>query len=231
MRHRSRLELRETANAAGGRRILVEPSASLSADYRVAVEPTALRLEGTLDRGVLAGRVVGGAPRPFHREYREWREALEGCLRHRGVVVRSDVRDCFASIMAGPVVSAVAEVGVDPSVIEAVLGAFHAEGVRGLPVGPAPSLVLANAVLQRADREAREAGATVLRWVDDVVLVCADRPTAARALDAWVRGLRAVGLRPHDGKTEILPADEARYSLLGRASFDRAPERGMLRPP
>src|SRR5205809_1035983 len=74
------------------------------------------------------------------------------------------------------------------------LGAFHRalrdEGVRGLPVGPDPSAILANGILAIADRAAAaEAGGHPIRWVDDVVLVAAGRRSATRAFDAWRRAL------------------------------------------
>jgi hypothetical protein len=91
-------------------------------------------------------------------------------------------------------------------------------GTPGLPVGPEPSAVLANAVLAVADRSARETGAQILRWVDDVVLIAPDRRAVVRAFDAWVRGVRLVGLHPNTEKTRLWSTEDDAATALGLAS-------------
>ncbi|MGZ8565572.1 MAG: RNA-directed DNA polymerase, partial [Actinomycetota bacterium] len=93
--------------------------------------------------------------------------------------------------------------------ITEVLESLEREGLRGLPVGPEASAILANAVLAGADLAARHAGAGVVRWVDDVALVGPDRRTVLRSFDAWAKHLATLGLRPHDGKTSLILPGEA----------------------
>ena len=109
----------------------------------------------------------------------------------------SDVRDCYASIDP----RALEGVGIDDPDLLGFLRGLEDAGVRGLPVGPPPSAILANAVLGFADRAVVEVAAVPIRWVDDVVLVGRDRLGAERAFDAWRRALASLGLEAHDGKT------------------------------
>ena len=115
----------------------------------------------------------------------------------RGSIILSDVRDCYASIDA----RALGHVGIDDPDLLGFLRGLGDAGVRGLPVGPPPSAIIANAVLGFADRAVVEAAAVPIRWVDDVVLVGRDRLGAERAFDAWRRALASLGLEAHDGKT------------------------------
>jgi hypothetical protein len=87
--------------------------------------------------------------------------------------------------------------------------------VRGLPIGPEPSAVLANAVLAEMDGAIRRAGARHLRWVDDVFL-WGTRADVRRALGALDDALSRAGLALHPEKTRVL-ADrhEARSVALG----------------
>ena len=92
------------------------------------------------------------------------------------------------------------------------LRALADAGVRGLPVGPDPSAILANGVLAHADRLAAAAGCRPIRWVDDVVFAAAGPGGAIRAFDAWRRGLAELGLEAHDGKTRM-------FTDIGEALF------------
>ena len=109
--------------------------------------------------------------------------------------------------------------GCHPADVDAVVAFLQRSaswGLRGLPVGPDPSAVLANAALLPVDRSLR--GLVALRWVDDLVVVA---PTAADA-PSILRVIREAageaGLELNESKTAILtdPA-EAAFVLLGRA--------------
>lgn len=51
-----------------------------------------------------------------------------------------------------------------------MLDYFNCNGIRGLPIGPEPSAVLAAAVLSHADTALESLGAPHLRWVDDFIV-------------------------------------------------------------
>ena len=101
------------------------------------------------------------------------------------------------------------------------LRAFAEAGVEGLPVGPAVSAVLADAVLSAGDDAIRGAGAAHVRWVDDVAIFASDARTRTEALLALRRSWASFGLEIHDGKTVLFddPAagDTCRSDRLGCA--------------
>jgi hypothetical protein len=139
----------------------------------------------------------------------------------RPVLVRSDVEDCYPSIGPQPLGRGLARLGAGDAEIRALLAfleALRTQGTPGLPVGPAPSARLADAVLSVADEAVRRTEASVVRWVDDVVLLAEGRRAAGRALDTWVGALAELGLRPHAGKTSISSGDAALDAILVRPS-------------
>jgi len=205
---------------SGGLRWITRLDPAGDADYRETVRPLAGRIERALGPEVLAIRT-----RPAHGGWRlaswgparaAWRATLRSALREaaRGTAFAvADVHDCYGSI--------------SPETIASLLGpgAAHAveflrrlqdhHGVRGLPIGPDPSAVLANAVLSEMDRAVRSTGARHVRWVDDVVL-WGSRGDVDRALLALDVVATRMGLALHQGKTRLLAdRDEARAIALG----------------
>src|SRR5205807_804496 len=105
---------------------------------------------------------------------------------HGRLVVHADVRRCYPSITPGTVAGALEELGAcgeDVRAVVALLDRFQEEGVSGLPVGPDPSAVLANAVLASVDRTLERLGCRHVRWVDDVWASARDADHARSALD------------------------------------------------
>ena len=207
------------AKPGGGLRWLTRLDPADDAEYREAVRPLAGRIERALGQEVIAIRtrpVTGGwrlaAWGPARAAWRRTlRRIINEATRETTFAV-ADVHDCYGSI--------------SPETIAALLGseAAHAvdflrrvneRGVRGLPIGPDPSAVLANAVLSELDRAIRGTSATHLRWVDDVFLwgSGADVRHALRALDVAAARMD-LALQPK--KTRVL-ADrhEARAIALG----------------
>jgi hypothetical protein len=210
--------------------------------YAEAVARVVPAIEAALGLQVLADRArVQGAQvvlADWRRARRTFREAMKAQLhaRPRGAVFTGDVRACFPSIGAEVVDRALRRIGSRPADSErvvAVLRGFAERGITGLPVGPAPSAPLANAVLLNVDRAIRAEGACHLRWVDDVVVVCEDRAAAIRVADAFHRALGADGLHANPSKTTILrDRDAAVHRLLGSRGYSpTAGVRAMLRAP
>lgn len=119
-----------------------------------------------------------------------------------------DVRDCYGSIAPDVVERALREAGAsgaDAARVSDQLRRFGARGVRGLPVGPEPSAILANAVLTSVDAAlADAAGAPVLRWVDDVVVFTESVRAAERVAGAFEVALGALSLRSHPTKCRVV---------------------------
>jgi hypothetical protein len=231
------VELREISKRGGGVRTLTTLSADDSAAYALAVDRVAPAIERVLDRGVFTDRALAAGTRGAVTGARaRWRAAIVRALRPGTFVIAGDVMDCYPSIAVDTVATGLAAAGAEPAAVAGVrraLGRIEAVGTRGLPVGPAPSALVANAVLAIADRAVRERGATLMRWVDDVIICADDRHTTVRAFDAWTASLRWLGLTPHDGKTRgWAEHDEALHALLGAppSGADR-PSRGMIRAP
>jgi hypothetical protein len=209
---------------AGGTRWLTELDPTLTARYAALVAPAVPTVETRLLPAVMANRVARALVAPPRIELEPWAaartrfEAAAAALAAsaRGVLL-TDVRDCYGSIT--PHVAARAlrwmGVGAGPTAgIEGFLRNLSGAGVRGLPIGPAPSAVLANAVLADVDRALVGAGFRHLRWVDDLLVFLEASADAARALRVVSNALRSLGLEVAVEKTRTV-VDPA---TLGRAA-------------
>jgi hypothetical protein len=217
-----RTTLRELRRPSGEARWLSELDPRTAAAYADLVGRQTSRIEASLDAGVIANRVSArGTLRSLSISRREWTRRLRRAIRPGRplALIASDVARCYASISPVAVGLALAACGGDgvDELLE-LLERIATAGTPGLPVGPEPSAVLANAVLAVADRSARETGAQILRWVDDVVLIAPDRRAVVRAFDAWVRGVRLVGLQPNTEKTRLWSTEDDAATALGLAS-------------
>jgi hypothetical protein len=203
----------------GGLRWLTRLDPAGDAEYREAVRPLVGRIERALGPEVLAIR-TRPAPGGWHLASwgparAAWHETLRNITREarrETTFAVADVYDCYGSISPEMIDSL-----MGPEAAHAVdfLRRGHERGVRGLPIGPDPSAVLANAVLVELDRAIQRTGARHLRWVDDIFLWGSggEVPRALRALDDVAARM---GFALHPEKTRILAdRDEARAVALG----------------
>jgi hypothetical protein len=205
----------------GGLRWLTRLDPAGDAEYRDAVGPLAGRIERALGPEVFAlrSRPVPGGWRlvPWGPARAAWRKALRRVVREAPpgtVFAIADVRDCYGSISSETIAGLL---GPEAAHATAFLRHLHDRGVRGLPIGPEPSAILANAVLSEMDRTIRCTGAQHLRWVDDLALWGSrtDIRRAFAALDDFAR----IGLELHPTKTRLLAdRQEACAALGGRDS-------------
>jgi hypothetical protein len=154
--------------------------------------------------------------RPWGPARSRWRREVER-LATAPVLVVTDVRDCFGSIAPDAVVERLLRIGAPPPAADelgAVLHGFAEVGVRGLPVGPAPSAILANAVLVALDEVLRARGLPHVRWVDDVVFAAPDARAAHAAIGALRRVAGELGLALHEGKTVVLADPDERRAFV-----------------
>jgi hypothetical protein len=202
----------------GGVRWITRLDPADDAAYRAAVTPHVGRIERSLgpevlsSRAVIAGSRWGSAPwRPARARWRSVLRAAVTAAPPGTVFVVTDVRDCYGSIAPEAIDSL-----LGPAATEAValLGRFRDAGVRGLPIGPAASAVLANAALRELDASLRAAGVPHVRWVDDVV-VWGARSDVRRALRSLRVAAGAIGLEVHEGKTIVLDAPEDARAVFG----------------
>lgn len=196
-------------------RRLVALQPAVQVRYVSLVAAVAPDVESACSGAVAANRVAEASVRPpvlrlrpWHREHEVFRRALARLCHDARCLAVADVRACYRSISPRVVETALLDARCHPGPAAAVAAFLrrleHHLGVRGLPVGPEPSAVLANAVLAHLDRALADAGLRHLRWVDDVV-IAADAPTTAReALDLIRSSLRHVGLELNEGKTRVV---------------------------
>jgi group II intron reverse transcriptase/maturase len=143
--------------------------------------------------------------------------------RGRRWVVESDVADCFEAIPHSGLMSAIEERVVDRRVLKLLRAMLRAgvmqdaavrRSVAGTPQGGVVSPVLCNVYLHRLDRQWTERGAGVLvRFADDLVVLCSTRAEAQRALAALRAILTELGLRAKDAKTRTVHLREGGEGL------------------
>jgi hypothetical protein len=201
------------AKPFGGHRVLTHLGPGDSRRYETAVAAVVPVIERRLSSAVVANR-ASPTSRGFRLEpWTEARSRFERSLRRAAgrsasAAFVGDVADCYGSMTPAIVHTALRRVGVPEEFLGAIarlLGSFEARGVRGLPIGPAPSAVLANAVLAAVDEALERAGSGhVFRWVDDVVVVASGVHEAARSARAFHDALEALGLAPAETKCAVL---------------------------
>jgi hypothetical protein len=210
--------------------ILDRPTAARYAALVASVAPT---IEAALGEEVVANRAVGISRNTMR--LRPWGPAREGFLRsgHRLALaassfVAADVHRCYPSIgpdLVGRTLRLMGCARSDVLGVTALLEAFDEAGVRGLPIGPDPSAVLANAVLAGADEVLRGTGVRHLRWVDDFWIFAAGRREAATALTSLGGWLEARGLSLAPEKTRMLGRPEEIAAMVGGGTVSLATPR------
>ena len=151
------------------------------------------------------------------------RSLVDEAWRGRRWVLESDVANCFEAIPHSQLMSAIEERIVDRhtlKLLRAMLraGVMEDQAVRrtdaGTPQGGVISPCLCNVYLHRLDRQWTERGhGTLVRYADDVVVMCRSRAEAERALEALRVILSELGLTLKDAKTRIVELREGGEGL------------------
>ena len=140
---------------------------------------------------------------------------IDESWRGRRWVVETDIASCFSAIPHDRLIAVVEERVSDHRLLK-LLRAMLAAGVMeqgavrrevtGTPQGGSVSPLLANVYLHQLDRAWNDgAGAGVLvRYCDDLVVLCWSRREAERALEALRAALAGLGLEPKAAKTRIV---------------------------
>lgn len=175
--------------------------------------------ESHADRVLAWDTTRGPALEPWRRARTRWRREVRRLGLLAPYVAVTDVRACYPSILPGTMAERLRVLGAPEACVIEIgswLRLFRDAGVDGLPVGPAASALLADAVLSAGDDAIRATGAAHVRWVDDVAIFAPDARTRAFALEAIRRIWASLGLELHDGKTVLL--DHPGGNLIGAAS-------------
>ena len=170
-----------------------------------------------------------GPGRPWCAARLAWRRTVATELASAELVIVSDVATCYPSIGETGIRMAVRRAGGAADPLLAHLARLGAVGVRGVPIGPAPSATVGEAVLSIADAGARAAGVVPIRWVDDVVFA-GDRDAVLRAERAWRTTLEELGLRENEGKRRSFrPRTDGGIGIIGSPSLAGRIRRGIIR--
>jgi group II intron reverse transcriptase/maturase len=143
---------------------------------------------------------------------------LDEAFRGRRWVVETDIASCFEAIPHQGLMAALEERISDRHLLKLLrallrAGVLEAGSVRrsvsGTPQGGVISPLLANVYLHRLDRAWPTRGSGVLvRYADDLVVMCRNRGEAEQALAALRSILAELGLEPKEAKTRIVELRE-----------------------
>ena len=156
--------------------------------------------------------------RPKRSQHDALQVLIDQSWKGRRWVLESDIANCFEAIPHSGLLAAVEERVSDRNLLKllrAMLragvmadGAVHRD-VTGTPQGGVISPVLCNVYLHRLDRRWAERGAGVLvRFADDLVVMCHSKREAEAALSALRSILAELGLEPKATKTRIVYLQE-----------------------
>jgi len=172
------------------------------------------------------------------------REVGRGLKAGQRWVVDVDIEKYFDSIDRERLMDEVAEEIADGSLLE-LIGQFLEQDVmeeakrwtpeRGTPQGAVISPLLANIYLHPVDVAMREEGYAVIRYADDMVVMCTTREEAERALSRLRELLTERGLKLHPVKTRVVDASERPgfdflgYRFFGNRRYPRPSSQKKLR--
>ena len=198
----------------GGVRWLAQLDPAAASAYAASVAPLVRVIEAALPSNVVANRVAEIRAEPPALRLEAWRAArtrfralVRDLAADAGAALMADVRDCYGSISLPVLRRALEGIGCPGGDVEHALDGLRRlaqRGIRGLPVGPEPSAVLANAVLLGADRRIAAEGLAHVRWVDDVIVFTRDAREARGALELLTAALEDLGLRLAPEKTRVI---------------------------
>ena len=221
------IHVETVSRAGGGERRLARLEPHDDRRYAASVLRVMPHVEHTLGPQVIANRACRTRSGLVLEEWTSarttFRQRVRSGLQASGAVFVGDVRACYGSMRPEVVMTSLAAAGVpgpDASAVAEILRSFEQRGLRGLPIGPTPSAVLANAVLSPVDRALREAGLGALRWVDDVVVFAPDLASAKKAGDRFRLALATLGLEANEDKTRVIGdrAEAEAHLITGRCS-------------
>ena len=137
-------------------------------------------------------------------------------------VVETDIASCFSAIPHEKLMEAVEERICDQPVLKLLRAMLRAgvmedgqvrRPVTGTPQGGVISPVMCNVYLHRLDRAWDEADGVLVRYADDLVVMCRSRSQAERALERLTGLLAVLGLEPKAAKTRIVHLEEGGEGL------------------
>ena len=142
---------------------------------------------------------------------------IDECARGRRWVVETDIASCFSAIPHDKLMQAVEERVCDQPVLKLLRAMLRAgvmqdgqvrRTVAGTPQGGVFSPVMCNVYLHRLDRAWDDGDGVLVRFADDLVVMCWSRSQAEAALARLTDLLAGLGLEPKAAKTRIVHLEE-----------------------
>jgi group II intron reverse transcriptase/maturase len=156
--------------------------------------------------------------RPKRSAHDALQVVIDEAWRGRRWVVETDIANCFSAIPHEELMQAVQERICDQSVLKLLRLLLRAgvmehglvrREVTGTPQGGVVSPLLCNVYLHRVDRVwSTVAHGKLIRYADDVVVMCKSREQAEAALEQLRILLAELGLEPKQAKTRIVHLTE-----------------------
>ena len=151
---------------------------------------------------------------------------IDECGQGRRWVAETDIASCFTAIPHEKLMQAVQERVCDQAVLKLLRVMLRAgvmedgqvrRSVTGTPQGGVLSPLMCNVYLHRLDRAWDEHDGVLVRFADDLVVMCWSRSQAERALECLTALLADLGLEPKAAKTRIvhLEAGGPGFDFLG----------------
>ncbi len=128
-------------------------------------------------------------------------------------VVETDIANCFEAIPHDRLMAAVEQRICDQDVLKLLRAMLRggvmehgtvARGRAGTPQGGVVSPVLCNVYLDRLDRQWQARDGVLVRYADDLLVMCKTRSQAERALEALAAIVAGLGLELKQAKTRIV---------------------------
>lgn len=199
----------------------------VQAAVRLVIEPIFERVFAPHSYGFRPGRGCKDALREVDR-------LLKAGYTH---VVDADLRAYFDSIPHGPLLVDIGQYIADGRVLELLQGFLKQEILEGLalwtpeegsPQGAVISPLLANLYLHPVDGAMAEAGWEMVRYADDLVILCRSEAEAQKALDLLRQLMQGRRLSLHPEKTRLVDMgipgkgfDFLGYHFEGRTRWPR----------
>ena len=142
---------------------------------------------------------------------------IDECWQGRRWVVETDIASCFSAIPHEKLMQAVEERVCDQPVLKLLRAMLRAgvmedgqlrRPVTGTPQGGVISPVMCNVYLHRLDRAWDDGDGVLVRFADDLVVMCRSRSQAEPALERLTGLLAGLGLEPKAAKTRIVHLEE-----------------------
>jgi len=155
--------------------------------------------------------------RPKRSQHDALQVLIDECARGRRWVAETDIASCFPEIPHEGLMEAVEERVCDQSVLKLLRAMLRAgvmqDGqvqptVAGTPQGGVSSPVMCNVYLHRLDRAWDDGDGVLVRFADDLVVMCWSRSQAGAALARLTAVLAGLGLEPKAAKTRIVHLEE-----------------------